>query len=104
MAVSELNDGSFEATIAEGLTFVDFWAPWCRPCLAIAPIVEELSGELSEVRFAKVNVDENKNTAQKFQITSIPTMILFKDGQPVDRIIGQMPKVQLKSFIEKHKA
>ncbi|MCB1172454.1 MAG: thioredoxin [Leptospiraceae bacterium] len=102
MAVTELSDNNFEQSIASALTFVDFWAPWCRPCLAIAPIVEELSNEMDTVKFAKINVDDNQSVAQKFQITSIPTMILFKDGQMVDRVIGQMPKPQLKAFIQKH--
>lgn len=102
MAVKELSDASFEQEISDKTVFVDFWAPWCRPCLAIAPVVEELSNEMDQVTFAKLNVDDNQNVAQKFGITSIPTMILFKNGEMVDRVMGQMPKVQLKGFIEKN--
>ena len=104
MSVKELTDANFDQSVADGTVFVDFWAPWCRPCLAIAPVVEELSNEMGNVTFAKINIDENQQVAQKYGITSIPTMILYKDGQMVDRTMGQMPKPMLKSFIEKHDA
>ncbi|HNJ03954.1 MAG TPA: thioredoxin, partial [Leptospiraceae bacterium] len=80
----------------------DFWAEWCGPCRMVAPIVEELSSEMPQVKFAKVNVDENQRIAQTLGITAIPTLVLYKDGQPVDRVVGLLPKPQLKNFINKH--
>ena len=85
----ELTDATFDTTISEGLTLVDFWAPWCGPCRAVAPIVDQLASEYEgKVTVAKVNVDDNQQTAIKFRVMSIPTMILFKDGQPVEVTVG----------------
>ena len=81
---------------------VDFWAPWCGPCKMIAPIVEELAKEFSgRVKFAKINVDENPQTPPLYGIRAIPTLILFKGGEVVEKIIGLLPKDQLKSKLEK---
>jgi thioredoxin 1 len=102
MAVKTFTDASYDQDTAEGVVLVDFWAEWCGPCRMVGPIVEELSGELPGVTFAKVNVDENQQTAQKLGITSIPTLLLYKNGQVVDRVVGLQPKPRLKSFIEKH--
>ncbi len=102
MSVKTLTDATYDQDTASGTVLVDFWAEWCGPCKMIAPIVEELSGEMGDVTFAKLNVDENQQVAQKLGITSIPTLILYKDGQQVDKVVGLMPKPQLKSFIEKH--
>lgn len=81
--------------------FVDFWAPWCGPCRIVAPIIEELSGEFgSSVFFGKVNVDDEPELAHMFNVMSIPTMIIFKDGKPFDVFIGARNKKEMKSKIE----
>lgn len=102
MAVSVFKDDTFSQDTKDGLVLVDFWAEWCGPCRMVAPIVEELSNEMPGVKFAKVNVDENQRIAQTLGITAIPTLVLYKDGQPVDRVVGLLPKPQLKNFINKH--
>jgi len=85
------------------LVLVDFWAAWCGPCLMIAPIIEELAKEYAgKVVFAKVDVDRNRRLASKFEIMSIPTLILFKDGKPVDMMIGAYPKPAIEEMIKKH--
>lgn len=81
---------------------VDFWAPWCGPCKVMAPIVEELAGEVEGAVIGKVNVDENSDIAQSYNILSIPTFIIFKGGQVVDQFSGSMTKDQLKAKIEAH--
>ncbi|MUG86480.1 thioredoxin [Paenibacillus timonensis] len=104
MAIVNVSDQSFNAEI-EGQVpvLVDFWAPWCGPCKMIAPILEELSSEVGDsVKIAKLNVDDNPETASRFGVMSIPTLILFKDGQPVDKIVGLNSKDTLKNLISKH--
>jgi thioredoxin 1 len=89
----ELTNENFDATIAEGVTMVDFWAPWCAPCRMIAPVVEELAEEYEgQATIAKVNTDEEQEIAIKFGIRSIPTMLWFKDGQLADQMIGAASK------------
>jgi len=98
----ELTNENFDATIAEGVTMVDFWAPWCAPCRMIAPVVEELAEEYEgKATIAKVNTDEEQEIAIKYGIRSIPTMLWFKDGQLVDQMIGAAGKAV---FEEKLKA
>ncbi len=81
---------------------VDMWAPWCGPCRMIAPILEELAGEMAgRVRIAKLNVDENQTTAGRFSVRSIPTLLVMKSGREVDRLVGVMPKAELKQRLER---
>ena len=89
----ELNNANFEATIKEGVTLVDFWAPWCGPCRMIAPIIEELAEDFEgKATIAKVNTDEEQDIAIKFGIRSIPTLLFFKNGEVVDQMIGAAGK------------
>jgi len=99
--VAHITDAEFQGTVAEGITLVDFWAPWCGPCRMIAPILDELAGELKDkARIVKINVDENPTVAGQFGVMSIPTLLLFKNGQKVDQKVGGQAKPQLKAFIE----
>ncbi len=100
-----VTDGEFEAEVLNSSTpvLVDFWAEWCGPCKAIAPTLEELAGDYGErLKVVKVDVDENQQRAQQYNIRSIPQLLLFKDGNEVDRIIGAVPKSQLTEKIEPH--
>jgi thioredoxin 1 len=97
--ISNLTTDTFKTTISSSATpvLVDFWAPWCGPCKAIAPILEELAGELDgKVTITKLNVDENDAISAEYGVRAIPTMLLFKGGQLVDQIVGMMPKAALK--------
>lgn len=104
MAIVDVSDQSFANEVESGGTvLVDFWAPWCGPCKMIAPVLEELDQEIGDqVKIAKVNVDDNPETASRFGVMSIPTLIVFKDGQPVDKVVGFQPKDSLKSTVSKH--
>jgi thioredoxin 1 len=96
-----LTDATFDSGIAEGVSLVDFWAPWCGPCRMIAPIIEELAEEFDgRATIAKVNTDEEQMTAVKYGIRSIPTLLIFKDGKPVDQVIGAVPKQVFTSKLE----
>jgi thioredoxin 1 len=103
-AVKQLTDGDFESTVNGGKpVFIDFWAPWCGPCRIVGPIVEELAPTYEgKAVIAKMNVDDNPMVAQRFGVTSIPTMIMFKDGKMVDRMVGAAPKNTLQSFIDRN--
>jgi len=82
---------------------VDFWAAWCGPCKMVAPVLDELASEMDgQVKVAKLNVDENQDIAVKFQVSSIPTFILFRDGEAADRMLGAMPKAAFQQFIERN--
>lgn len=103
MALTEATDSNFKDTINQGVVLVDFWAPWCAPCRMVAPILEELQNEVKDkVKIVKVNVDDNPNVAMTHGITSIPTLMLFKDGQLVDRTAGAGPKDFYKNMLAKH--
>ncbi|NQV90120.1 thioredoxin [Candidatus Uhrbacteria bacterium] len=95
---------NFDASVlqAEKPVLVDFWAPWCGPCKVMSPIVEELAGELEEMIVGKVNVDEHSDIAQKFNILSIPTFIVFKGGQVAEQFSGSMNKEQLREKLTRH--
>lgn len=96
----ELNKDSFYSEIESGITVVDFWAPWCGPCKMIAPLLDELASEMSDVTFAKVNIDNNQEIAVKFNVMSIPTVIIFKDGKPLSSTVGVVSKNALKDKIK----
>jgi len=101
-----LTDQNFEEEVLKSTlpVFVDFWAPWCGPCQMMGPIVEDLAKEMdvAKVKIAKLNVDENQVVAGQFQVMSIPTFLVFKNGQMVDKMVGGVSKEKLKGMIEKH--
>ena len=99
----QITDEQFDETVVQSdlPVLVDFWAPWCGPCKMIAPVLEELAGELGDkVVIAKVNTDQNPIYAQRLGVQGIPTMVLFKDGAEVDRVVGALPKGHLKQWID----
>ncbi|MDP5272587.1 thioredoxin [Chengkuizengella axinellae] len=104
MAIVNVTDQSFKGEVeSTGTVLVDFWAPWCGPCKMVAPVLEELDQEIgNDLKIAKVNVDDNPESASRFGVMSIPTLIVFKDGEPVDKVVGFQPKDALKSVVSKH--
>ena len=102
--ITQLTDANFDSTVNGGKpVFIDFWAPWCGPCRVIGPIVEEIAPSYSgRAVIAKMNVDDNPNVPQKFGVTSIPTMMIFKDGKLADRMVGAVPKNVLQQFIDRN--
>ncbi|MDR2405290.1 MAG: thioredoxin [Deltaproteobacteria bacterium] len=98
-----LTDGTFNDSLPSSTTLVDFWAPWCGPCQALAPVLEELSVELKgKIGFAKINVDENNEMASKYKIRSIPCLIIFNEKSEVGRIVGHKDKEELKKELGKY--
>ena len=99
----EVDDSQFDQVVLKSATpvLVDFWAPWCRPCAMIAPILDELAEEYSErVTVARMDVAQNGKTAAQYQVMSIPTLLLFKDGKPITNIVGFRPKEELKRSLD----
>lgn len=100
-----ITDASFKQEVLEaaGPVVVDFWAPWCGPCRAIAPVLEQLAGEFAgKARIVKLNVDENSEVASQMGVMNIPTLVVFKGGKEADRIVGALPKDALRERIQKH--
>jgi thioredoxin len=98
----DVTDGTFQSEVldAEQPVLVDFWAPWCGPCRVVHPILEEMATERDDLRIVSLNTDENQQTAAQYEVLSIPTLILFKDGAEAKRVIGAMPKRRLESELE----
>ena len=97
-----INSREFDNTIESGVVVVDFFATWCGPCKMLSPVIDELSRELENVNFVKVDIDQSMDLAQKFKIVSVPTLKVFKNGEEVDTLMGFMPKEVLKSKVEAH--
>ena len=98
----DVTDATFKAEVleADGPVLVDFWAPWCGPCRVVHPILEEINEERDDLKILSLNVDENQQTAAQYEVLSIPTMILFKDGAIAKKIVGAMPKRKLEAELE----
>ena len=103
--VQKVDVNNFQTEVKESgkVTIVDFYADWCGPCRKLSPIIEEIEQELSDrVKFTKINTDENIELAQTYQISGIPTLLIFKDGEVAERMVGLMPKTSIITNIEKH--
>lgn len=103
--VLEITDENFEQEVLseEKLTLVDFWATWCGPCRKLAPVIDEIAAEYDgRVKFVKIKADENLKTSQKYAISGVPTLLIFKGGEPIERIVNMVPKSIITSNLNKH--
>ena len=98
----DINDANFEKEVlnSQQVTVVDFWAPWCGPCRKLSPLLDEISTEFENVKFVKINTDDNLDTAKKFAVSGLPTLLIFKDGEPKERLVGLMPRTTIVSKIQ----
>lgn len=103
MAIVNVTDQTFVKETSNGVVLADFWAPWCGPCKMIAPVLVELDGDLAgKIKIVKVDVDENQETAGKFGVMSIPTLLIMKNGEVVEQVVGYQPKEALAEIVNKH--
>ncbi|MGC9310187.1 MAG: thioredoxin [Candidatus Aenigmatarchaeota archaeon] len=98
--VEQVNDENFQEFVAEGVVAVDCYADWCPPCKMLSPVIQKLSGEMQDIKFGKLNTDENPKTAEEFQIRSIPNILVFKKGKLADQIIGFYPEEKLREIFK----
>ena len=98
----EITDAQFDQEIKEGTALVDFWAPWCGPCLMMAPVYDKMSQKYPQLKFLKVNTTENLEQAGKYGVSGIPCIIVFKDGQEIDRLVGFRPEPAFEEAIKKY--
>lgn len=103
MAITNVTDQTFDTETSSGVVLADFWAPWCGPCKMIAPVLEELDSEMGDkLKIVKLDVDDNQETAAKFGVMSIPTLLVFKNGEVVDKVVGFQPKEALAERLNSH--